>query len=115
MRTRKFGTRFFICLIALILIILFTIAFTTAPVEEPITTGVFAISRNPGYLSFFLMCVGIGAACASWIFLLFAMVWIITWHFGVPNEERILLNKYGNAYREYMNRTPRWLGVPKPK
>ena len=93
--------------------VLFTISFITAPVEEPITTGIFAISRNPGYLSFFLMCVGIGIACASWVFLLFALVWIAAWQFGIPGEEHNLINKYGDAYREYMQRTPRWIGLPK--
>lgn len=104
-----------ICLIALVMDILFTISFITAPVDEPITTGIFSISRNPGYLSFFLMCVGIGTACASWIFLLFAVVWIAAWHFGIPGEEHTLIGKYGDAYREYMQRTPRWIGLPKKK
>jgi len=31
---------------------------------------------------------------------------------GIP-EERFYLKKYGDAYREYMNRTPRWIGIPK--
>ena len=104
-----------ICLIALFMDVLCTILFITFPVEEPITTGIFAISRNPGYLSFFLMCVGIGIAGASCIFLLFALVWIAAWHFGIPGEERTLIGKYGDAYREYMQRTPRWIGLPKKK
>jgi protein-S-isoprenylcysteine O-methyltransferase Ste14 len=29
------------------------------------------------------------------------------------NEERLCLEKYGDAYRDYMNRTPRWIGIPK--
>ena len=116
----KVGTMWFyiglsICLLALVMDVLFTISFITAPVEEPITTGIFAISRNPGYLSFFLMCVGIGLACGSWIFLLFAVVWIVAWHFGIPGEERNLIKKYGDAYRDYMKRTPRWIGIPKSK
>ena len=28
-------------------------------------------------------------------------------------EERHCLKVYGNAYREYMDRTPRWIGIPK--
>jgi len=28
-------------------------------------------------------------------------------------EERFCLKQYGKAYEEYMNRTPRWLGIPK--
>ena len=28
-------------------------------------------------------------------------------------EERSYLNKFGDTYREYMNRTPRCIGIPK--
>jgi len=28
-------------------------------------------------------------------------------------EERYCLEKYGDAYRAYMNKTPRWIGIPK--
>jgi protein-S-isoprenylcysteine O-methyltransferase Ste14 len=28
-------------------------------------------------------------------------------------EERTCLEKYGDTYREYMNRTHRWIGLPK--
>ena len=30
-------------------------------------------------------------------------------------EERECLEVYGNAYREYMNRTSRWVGIPKSR
>jgi len=114
----KLGTLWFyaglpICLLALVMGLMFGISFATAPLGKPISKGIFAISRHPGYLSFFLVCVGIGIACASWVFLLCALVWIVTWHFGVVEEERVLLEKYGDAYQEYMNRTPRWIGIPK--
>jgi protein-S-isoprenylcysteine O-methyltransferase Ste14 len=42
-----------------------------------------------------------------------AVAWIVMWHIAVPAEERSLLNRYGNTYREYMNKTPRWIGIPK--
>jgi len=41
------------------------------------------------------------------------MIWIIVSDRGVIVEERFCLEKYGDAYREYMNRTPRWIGIPK--
>jgi hypothetical protein len=28
-------------------------------------------------------------------------------------QERSCLEMYGDAYREYMDRTPRWIGMPK--
>jgi protein-S-isoprenylcysteine O-methyltransferase Ste14 len=102
-------------LVALFMGLMFCISFSTAPLDQPITKGIFAISRNPGYLGFFLMCVGIGIACASWVFLLCALVWIVSWHFGVIEEEQMLLKKYGDAYREYMNQTSRWIGRSKRK
>ena len=116
----KLGTLWFyaglpICLLALVMSLMFGISFAKAPLGEPIVKGIYAISRHPGYLSFFLACIGIGIACASWVFLLCALVWIVSWHFGVVEEERFLLEKYGDAYREYMNRTPRWIGFPKTR
>jgi protein-S-isoprenylcysteine O-methyltransferase Ste14 len=33
----------------------------------------------------------------------------------VVSEERFCLKEYGDAYREYMNRTPRWIGITKSK
>ena len=116
----KLGTTWFLAglpifLIAFAMSVMFTISFLTAPLGQPMSKGTYAISRHPAYLCFFLMCVGIGIACASWIFLLCALLWIVTWNFGVVEEEHALIEKYGNAYRDYMNRTPRWIGLPKSK
>jgi len=116
----KLGTLWFfvglpICLLALIMGLMYSLSFLTAPLGEPVSKGIYAFSRHPGYFGFFLGLVGIGIACASWVFLLCALVWIVSMHFGVVEEERILLERYGDAYREYMNRTPRWIGFSKTK
>ncbi len=116
----KLGTVWFfvglpICILAIIMAIMFTISFVTVSADKPITTGVFRVSRHPAYFSFFLVCVGIGVACASWIFLLFAVVWITAMSFGVPYEEHDLIERYGDVYRDYMEITPRWIGIPKSK
>ena len=104
-----------IYLLGLVMVLLFSISFATAPLDEPLSKGVFAISRHPQYLGFFLAYVGIGIACASWVFLLCALVWIVSWQYEVDEEEHILLEKYGDAYRQYMDRTPRWIGFPKSR
>ena len=114
----KLGTWWFyagllISLLGTIVVLLFSISFATAPLNQPLMTGVYAISRHPSYFGFFLAYIGTGIACASWIFLLFALVWIVSWQFGIVEEERILLEKYGDAYQQYMDRTPRWIGFPK--
>jgi protein-S-isoprenylcysteine O-methyltransferase Ste14 len=116
----KLGTSWFvaglpICLLALVMILMASISWSTSPLGEPLSKGAYAISRHPTYFGMFLGYVGIGIACASWVFLLCALVWIIAWSFGVIEEERILLEVYGDAYREYMTRTPRWIGMPKSR
>lgn len=102
-----------IYLIGIVFVLMSSISFSTEPLDEPLSKGVYAISRHPGYFGFFLSFAGIGIACASWVFLLCALVWIVAWHFGIGEEERILVEKYGDSYRQYMNRTPRWIGFTK--
>ena len=86
--------------------------FTTA-VDKLVTKGVYRISRNPMYLGMFLIYIGIGIACVSWLFLLLTMLFVISSHILVITEERFCLNTYGKSYRKYVNRTPRWIGIPK--
>ncbi len=116
----KLGTVWFFAgfLIYLLGAIIETIAmldFFTTAVDKPVTKGVYRFSRNPAYFGMFLIFGGIGIACVSWVFLLLTAVFIILFHIGVVSEERSCLQKYGNAYREYMNRTPRWIGIPKSR
>ena len=101
--------------IGLIMNLMVGINIATTPFDkEPITKGVYRYSRHPAYFGGFLIYLGIGIACASWVFLLLAVAWIVMWQIAVPAEERSLLKKYGDSYRQYMSKTPRWLGIPKP-
>ena len=104
----------FIYLLGVIFYIMAGVSFATTPLDKPVTKGVYRISRNPLDFFGFLIMMGIGIACASWLFLLLlAMILIIVLNRGAIAEERFCLEKYGDAYREYMNRTPRWIGIPK--
>ena len=87
--------------------------FLTTAVDKPVTKGIYRFSRNPMYFGIFLIFVGTGIACVSCVFLLFTAVFMILSHIVVVSEERFCLQKYGNAYREYLNRIPRWIGIPK--
>ena len=99
--------------LSLVMYVVTTISIANTPVNKPVTRGVYRISRHPIYFSGFLLYIGIGVACASWIVLLLAVAWIVLWQIVVPTEERFLSEKYGDAYRKYMDRTPRWIGIPK--
>jgi protein-S-isoprenylcysteine O-methyltransferase Ste14 len=116
----KLGTTWFyvgfpIALVGLIMLLTVWVSFATTPFDdEPITTGLYRYSRHPMYLTSFLMDIGISIACASWLFLVLSIASVLFAHVRFAGfEERLCLDKYGDAYREYMNRTPRWIGIPK--
>ena len=104
-----------ITLIGLVGIILVFVAWVKTPVGQPVTRGVYRYSRHPMYVAMVLILLGVSIISASWVFLLFAIITEVgvTRPFSVKIEEAQCLGHYGKAYREYMNRTPRWIGIPK--
>ena len=80
---------------------------------EPFTTGIYRYSRHPLALGTLLPMIGAGIASASWLFLLLSVILMVVSHFLVVSEERATAKKFGAAYKEYMARTPRWLGLPR--
>ena len=115
----KLGTTWFyvgltVYLLGMITYMIVMVNFATTPLEqEPISKGVYRYSRHPMYLSSLIVVIGVGIASASWLILLLSALYMVFTVIAVPAEERFLLQQYGDAYREYMNRTPRWIGIPK--
>jgi protein-S-isoprenylcysteine O-methyltransferase Ste14 len=87
--------------------------FATSPRDKIITKGLYSASRNPMYIGILLMQIGLGITCSSWLYLLLTLVLLILLNVNLSAEERYCLYRYGNSYREYLNRTPRWIGIPK--
>ena len=74
-----------------------------------VTGGMYAYSRNPQYVTSVLATVGLGIASGSVITLGFAAVLFLLYFLFVLNEERWLLEGYGEAFRDYMKSTPRFV------
>ncbi len=116
----KLGTFWFFAgllsyLLGMLVVILGLLSFYATPIDNPVTKGVYSISRNPMYVGNFFTNMGITMACHSWVFLLVTIVAIILENNIVTGEERTCLKLYGDAYREYMNRTPKWIGIPRSR
>jgi len=114
----RLGTLWFyiglaICLIGLITFTIAIVNIANIPTDEPFTRGLYRYSRHPMYATYFIALIGMGIASASWIFLLLSIVHIAPSFILATSEERWCLELYGDTYREYMNRTPRWIGMPK--
>lgn len=116
----KIGTPWFyiglpITLIGLLGTLQVLIDWSNTPTGEPVTRGIYRYSRHPMYVTMVLLFLGVSIISASLVFLLFTIIAGVgvTRTYFVKLEEAIILGYYGYAYLEYMNRTPRWLGIPK--
>lgn len=86
---------------------------TVKPFEDSttlVTSGVFAISRNPMYLGMVVMLFGVAIGLGSLVSLAvpLAFAWMLSVRFILP-EERRLTQLFGEQYSEYMRRVRRWL------
>lgn len=95
--------------IGIIIVSSVCITWIKTPSDKLLTEGMYKYSRNPMYLSFFFAYTGIGLISKSWIFLTITFVYMIVVVLFVKEEEKICLEKYGEEYKEYMNKTPRWI------
>jgi protein-S-isoprenylcysteine O-methyltransferase Ste14 len=112
--TPWFYAGLFVFIIGLIILGIATVNFITAPTDHPITNGVYRLTRHPMYLSTFLICIGAGIACASWLFILLTIIMIYCFHKEALIEEKYCLNKYSDEYQKYMDTVPRWIGLNSP-
>lgn len=80
------------------------------PTERLITTGVFQYSRNPLYLMFNLMPIGLGIFFDNfWLLIsLFPSAYFL-YHIAIKKEEAYLEVTFGEEYLEYKKKVRRWI------
>ena len=72
-----------------------------------VTTGPYRYVRNPIYLGSFSLMVAQALVAANWLVLLPALPIIMVIYMQISGEEAMLIERFGDEYREYMKRTPR--------
>ena len=79
------------------------------PATALVTGGIFGWLRNPMYVGLTLCLAGLSILLASDWMLVMTIVFVAVIHFGVvKREERYLEAKFGDAYRAYKARVPRY-------
>ena len=84
------------------------INFKDTPVDQPVTSGLYRISRHPQQLTASVSFLGIGIAIGSWPAFAFMILGVIGAHFKILAEEEACLEQYGESYKNYMERIPRY-------
>jgi protein-S-isoprenylcysteine O-methyltransferase Ste14 len=102
-----------VTLVGLVGSMITVVDWANTPAGKPVTRGLYRFSRHPMYVTEVLLLLGVSLASASWVFLLFPIVVGVGAAYFIKMEEAFCIGYYGHAYSEYMNRTPRWIGIPK--
>ena len=78
---------------------------------ELVTNGIYQISRNPAFLGFDLLYLGILLMFFNWILCILTVFAVIMYHLQiVAVEENFLLATFGNAYLQYQKKVCRYIG-----
>ncbi len=77
--------------------------------DKLITTGIFAVSRNPIYLAFAMVLTGEFLILPHWLLLLYLLAGAALFHRQTLREEAYLSTHYDNEYEAYRKRVRRYL------
>jgi len=74
-----------------------------------VTRGPYSRIRHPMYTAILGWVLSLGLVIANWAALLFARWTAVILVTRIPREEQMMLERFGDEYREYMKRTGRFL------
>jgi protein-S-isoprenylcysteine O-methyltransferase Ste14 len=82
------------------------------PGHRLIADGPYARIRHPMYSAILGWMMSLGLVAANWIPFAFAALGALSFMLRIQGEEKMMLQEFGDEYREYMKRTGRLLPVP---
>lgn len=78
---------------------------------ELVTTGIYCVSRNPAFLGFDLMYIGIMIAFFNWYLCVATCLVMVLFHLQIVNvEEDFLIEAFGDEYIKYRKKVCRYFG-----
>lgn len=78
---------------------------------ELVTSGIYQWSRNPAFLGFDLLYIGILMMFFNWVLCLTSVLAIVMYHLQIVNvEEDYLLLTFGDDYLKYKQKVRRYIG-----
>ena len=70
--------------------------------------GIYKISRNPMYVSYFVCFIGMALLTQSLMLLILVLIFQISAHWIIISEELWCIEKFGTDYKEYMKKVRRY-------
>jgi protein-S-isoprenylcysteine O-methyltransferase Ste14 len=89
-------------------LVLAMLDFKNTPLGQPAITGIYKLSRHPQIVALFSFLLGICLMIGSWAALFTLILSKAFKHLGIFAEEEACLKQYGESYRIYMKKIPRY-------
>lgn len=78
--------------------------------KQVVTSGIYRFTRNPIYLGFLLMVIGLPLNSGSyWGIVMVPFYILLMNHLVIEHEEAYLEKKFGRTYTSYKDQVRRWL------
>ncbi len=104
-----FTTGLVLYIIGILGLVFAMLNFRDTPQNLPVTGGVYRFSRHPQIVSLFIIFLGVCLAIGSWPALVALLLSRFFQHFSILAEEEVCLKRYGEPYRAFMEKVPRYL------
>src|SRR6266511_4104357 len=109
MTIRLLGSVLFAVGLAAFLICAVQVYASKALKSGPASRGLYAVIRHPQYVALALSALGLAIMWPRFLTLVLLAVMLFLYYLLAKDEERRMLARYGDSYREYMKRTGRFL------
>lgn len=76
--------------------------------RQVVDRGLYAILRHPQYMGYMLLGFGFALLRQHWAIILLAVLGAVFFYLQALEEEKICLSKFGEDYRRYSQRVPRF-------
>ena len=76
--------------------------------KKLVKTGIYGKIRHPVYLSFNIFCIGFNLILLDWILLILYLIGAIGLYYQAIDEEKILIEYFGEEYLDYIKNTGRF-------
>lgn len=88
--------------------ILALVNYATTQPNQPVTKGIYRLSRNPQQIMSIVLWIGIGSCLGSWLIVGSSFAQLVLSYPNFLAQEQTCLKKYGQPYQEYLGRSKRY-------
>lgn len=73
------------------------------------TSGLYKYSRNPMYVGFDLITISAMIYSLHWVIIILGVYSLIAYHLIIKGEEKFMINRFGEEYKNYILKVRRYL------